>query len=49
MIFEIHLNNAGLLICVEFEINYSLNITLSLFFSSKFEENRCGPTGCSAS
>ena len=33
MIFEIHLNNAGLLICVEFEINYSLNITLSLFFS----------------
>ena len=31
MIFEIHLNNAGLLICVEFEINYSLNITLSLF------------------
>ena len=33
MIFEIHLNNTGLLICVEFEINYSLNITLSLFFS----------------
>ena len=31
MIFEIHLNNTGLLICVEFEINYSLNITLSLF------------------
>ena len=31
MIFEIHLNDTGLLICVEFEINYSLNITLSLF------------------
>ena len=35
MIFEIHLNNTGLLICVEFEINYFLNITLSLFFLFK--------------
>ena len=38
MIFEIHLDDTGLLICVEFEINYSLNIPLPFFsWSTKYE------------
>ena len=50
MIFEIHLDDTGLLICVEFEINYSLNIPLPFFSRSTNYEQRLmlSDSGCSS-
>ena len=50
MIFEIHLDDTGLLICVEFEINYSLNIPLPFFSRSTKYERRLmlSDSGCSS-